>query len=443
MAVHLPSDPSLITENWQDNIPGLFPNLEPAIVNGSNFNDGSIIKVRLQILDQLESEIFFPIIEVKDANNQVKNDVTIFREKLNIPDECEIIEKTDFASATERKVFLAAHDSFGHNHDKQQTKMQLKVYSKNSNLRVLQLYDVTGVYYDGGIVHVIEFTETGLGKVGNNVSMHEKLSNLCSKAMFNDQLAGQLLMSSFISEVYLRRDVLSLGKFCLHLNRKNFNDNDSAAIINSICQLYQNCRVFEMTLKNLNEKPLNPIKDYDTETLVHSELSLPDGTLLILDETKLTQGKLTEIGTQNIGHLVKLIEQQKVSFDYQFYQKDFDVKINTIIISNGKSILPHDYSIKLKPEIESNEVHVSETEKEDINKWIINSKAINYQLTDDEMAQKFIMETRKADNNTGVEELHKIMVLGRSMTIAKGLSEPTREILEEARSLSKKICDRE
>ena len=69
------------------------------------------------------------------------------------------------------------------------------------------------------------------------------------------------------------------------------------------------------------------------------ELSLPDGTLLILDETKLTQGKLTEIGTQNIGHLVKLIEQQKVSFDYQFYQKDFDVKINTIIISNGKTRL--------------------------------------------------------------------------------------------------------
>ena len=85
MAVHLPSDPSLITENWQDNIPGLFPTLEPAIVNGSNFNDGSIIRIRLQILDQLESEIFFPVIEIKDANNQVKNNVTIFREQLNIP----------------------------------------------------------------------------------------------------------------------------------------------------------------------------------------------------------------------------------------------------------------------------------------------------------------------------------------------------------------------
>ena len=72
-------------------------------------------------------------------------------------------------------------------------------------------------------------------------------------------------------------------------------------------------------------------------------------------------------------------------------------------IISGKSILPHDYSITLKPEIESNEVHISETEKEDINKWIINSKAINYQLTDDEMAQQFIMETRKG-NSRGVIE---------------------------------------
>ena len=40
------------------------------------------------------------------------------------------------------------------------------------------------------------------------------------------------------------------------------------------------------------------------------------------------------------GHINRLIQQQKLSFDYQFYQKDFDMKINTIIISEGQFVYP-------------------------------------------------------------------------------------------------------
>ena len=46
---------------------------------------------------------------------------------------------------------------------------------------------------------------------------------------------------------------------------------------------------------------MSPLKNYETEELVHSRLSLPNGTLLIIDETKLTPGQLNEIGTKNIS----------------------------------------------------------------------------------------------------------------------------------------------
>ena len=56
-----------------------------------------------------------------------------------------------------------------------------------------------------------------------------------------------------------------------------------------------------MSLKTLNSKPFIPIKNYEKEQLEHSELSIPDGFILILDETQLSAGKLTEIGTANLG----------------------------------------------------------------------------------------------------------------------------------------------
>ena len=36
------------------------------------------------------------------------------------------------------------------------------------------------------------------------------------------------------------------------------------------------------------------------------------------------------------ANINRLIQHQKLSFDYQFYQKDFDMNINTIIISEGQ-----------------------------------------------------------------------------------------------------------
>ena len=56
----------------------------------------------------------------------------------------------------------------------------------------------------------------------------------------------------------------------------------------------------------LNERLMSPLKNYETEELVHSRLSVPNGTLLIIDETKLTPGQLNEIGTKNISKFIKI-----------------------------------------------------------------------------------------------------------------------------------------
>ena len=70
-----------------------------------------------------------------------------------------------------------------------------------------------------------------------------------------------------------------------------------------------------------------------------SELSLNSNTLLLLDETKIEAGGLTQIGTGNIGAISELIEKRTIKFDYQFYQKDFEADITCISLTFGKSLL--------------------------------------------------------------------------------------------------------
>lgn len=65
-----------------------------------------------------------------------------------------------------------------------------------------------------------------------------------------------------------------------------------------------------------------------------------------------------------------------------------------------------------------------------------------YTVNDEEMVQKFIVDTRKADEKVGIPQLHQLLVLARSLAIARGVEEARQEFLEEARDMMKKLNDR-
>ena len=55
----------------------------------NDIETGSFVKVRVQILDQLNSEIFFPVIKSKhETTNEQIQHVTAFQENLNLPGNC-------------------------------------------------------------------------------------------------------------------------------------------------------------------------------------------------------------------------------------------------------------------------------------------------------------------------------------------------------------------
>ena len=73
------------------------------------------------------------------------------------------------------------------------------------NLRVLQLYDVVGVFYKPDVIHIISCSENiNLPITSTEMESIEELKTVCRQAMLGDDLAGQILLATMASEIYLR-----------------------------------------------------------------------------------------------------------------------------------------------------------------------------------------------------------------------------------------------
>lgn len=80
-------------------------------------------------------------------------------------------------------------------------------------------------------------------------------------------------------------------------------------------------------------------KDYKCNRLTSGVLQLSANTHLILDETKLSNGKLNQAGIDNVKAIANAIKDQKVPYDFNYYRLDYECDIPILIFSEGKSLL--------------------------------------------------------------------------------------------------------
>lgn len=71
-----------------------------------------------------------------------------------------------------------------------------------------------------------------------------------------------------------------------------------------------------------------------------SSLQLSDGTVVVLDETRLEPGKVGAEGVGNLSALNSLASLQKMPYDFGFYKMDFEVDHPTISVSIRGSVVP-------------------------------------------------------------------------------------------------------
>eukprot|EP00903_Cladosiphon_okamuranus_P010696 g10109.t1 len=157
-------------------------------------------------------------------------------------------------------------------------------------------------------------------------------------ALGGDMLAAEYALLALLSRAYVRTESLAPGS--LSLNLRGVSADQVPGFHAAVSDLVPKCVKVLITTKSLSEKfKFAPKKDYEADRLMLSSLQLSDGTVIVLDETRLEPGKVGAEGVGNLSALNSVASLQKVPYDFGFYKMDFEVDHPTISVSLRGSIV--------------------------------------------------------------------------------------------------------
>ncbi|ERL89430.1 hypothetical protein D910_06797 [Dendroctonus ponderosae] len=263
-------------------------------------------------------------------------------------------------------------------------------------------------------------------------AIKKDLLTLLSQLFMGDVLAAEYLICHLISEIYSRRDI-PLGKFSLNIF--NLPKLESIDVVTEIYKFLERLvpasHYLPLTLENMNTLSFTPKKDYDCNRLTSGILQLSKNTHLVLDETKLQEGKLNTCGIQAVKTLANAIKDQKVAYDFNYYPIVYECDIPFLILSEGKSMLPSDVGIPLAPEEASIKTFSEILQAADhflnpelltnIRKYLTQARLIKYDISEE--VQVVIQEEfvrMRQNSNITAEDLHGLLVLSRLICLSEG-----------------------
>eukprot|EP00096_Caligus_rogercresseyi_P012514 TRINITY_DN5267_c0_g1_i1.p1 TRINITY_DN5267_c0_g1~~TRINITY_DN5267_c0_g1_i1.p1 ORF type:complete len:627 (-),score=197.35 TRINITY_DN5267_c0_g1_i1:48-1928(-) len=283
-------------------------------------------------------------------------------------------------------------------------------------------------------------------------TLREEILDTFSHLLFGDRLSAEYFLCHLASRVYgSRRDATScLGKYSLNLSNVPLVASYTSRLASFLGSLLTSLHYLPLTIQNLNTLTLVPRKDYEANRLVAGMLQLSPGTHLILDETQLDTGKLSADGLKNLTALGNIINWQKVEYNFNFYPMEFSTDVPCLILSEGRSILPSDVFIPLKPNHATSHAVIEEkfkalqggllSDEKLLNKFrmfMTIIKNIPYDISDDiqESIQDDFVNERKRDPSHSPEDLGNRLILARLFSLTHGNMTLTPEVWSRVKSM--------
>ncbi|XP_037708457.1 mini-chromosome maintenance complex-binding protein [Drosophila subpulchrella] len=267
----------------------------------------------------------------------------------------------------------------------------------------------------------------------SQLAVHKDLRMLLKLCLFDDDLAAEYLLSHLISSVYSRSEMQSIGKFALNLcNLPKDCQAYSTSLYDILKLLLPASHYLPMTLETLNTVSFAPKKDYETNKLVSGVLQLAPHTHLVLDETRLQQGKLEANGVHAVQHLAHLINNQELKCDFQYYQIDYHANIPVLVLSEGRSMLPSDFVMPINADAKAVELfeeslkaahhYLQPARLHQFRKYLTTARISSFNVSEEhtEMIQQYFVDMRKANSKSNADDLHGLLVLSRLLGIAQG-----------------------
>ncbi|KAL0088227.1 mini-chromosome maintenance replisome factor-domain-containing protein [Phycomyces blakesleeanus] len=369
----------------------------------------------------------------------------------------------------------------------------VKFYDSGDSLRVGQLIEVIGVLghpvsSDGStedfethmatltntpVLHAITYRSLengshGLFKPENLINasvqardIRAKLVDYIATAFGGDKLVAEYVVLQLLSRVTVKNRGVKLGQFSLNIskfpaselglqNEKSLEMKlDSPAskhVAFILSNLTQRCVEMPLSLEILNKSSFNP-RSVD-EQLNAGVLQLPNDTLLLVDETVLSEGTLDDTGVRNIQALMNVIHTQSLNYMFPYSQFELDTNLGVISLSSTKSMLPNHCTVPLQARFALTDGNLKDTMQysnetlDMFRAYIESAKHGEYEIPDDVseyIQEEFVNERKRAaENGTTLpsqEDLMARMSISRLVALSFGERYLTKDTFNYAVSL--------
>ncbi|CAD1477307.1 unnamed protein product, partial [Heterotrigona itama] len=278
---------------------------------------------------------------------------------------------------------------------------------------------------------------------------------ILSQLLFGDHLAADYLICHLLSSIYMKRDYFCLGTYPLNITHfltkyKEFPKD----LYKFLSLLIEKSYLLEITLENLNNLTLLPKKDYECNRLTSGILQLSENTHLVIDETGLTTGQITQTGRENYNAICDLVNFQKVIYDFKFYKIEYDTDIPILILSKAKSFIPCQTQIVLKIDSESESIYPQiieiaeqclkdENRLTNIRQYLKFIRDTKFEFNDEDVIKEIQNDfTQWKRRNKNADHLHLLMVLARLLSLSHGFNTLTIEYWKKAFQMEVERLDR-
>jgi len=153
-----------------------------------------------------------------------------------------------------------------------------------------------------------------------------------------DALAAEYLLLLLVSRSFGCHGHQSLGSWAL--NVANWpHDVPVARLGDALSELVPRSACLEVSTETLGSQRWRPRKDFEANRLVAAQLQLAPGTLLVLDETRLSEGTISGEAVKALAAIGSLVTEQKLTCDYQSYDVHIPLELSCVLVSKQRSII--------------------------------------------------------------------------------------------------------
>ena len=326
--------------------------------------------------------------------------------------------------------------------------IQVIAYSNASQLLINHVYIFYGVISredSTETLHCLFFKEVTLESPLNRgnfdsakaslLKIREKVFEQLLFCAAGDKLAAEYLLFNLISRNYARFDVTQLGKFSLNLI--HVASNTSPLISFLFPQLLERFLYLPLSLSYLNEKQFLPKKDYSSEQLITGCLQVVDSTFILIDETRMENGRLSASGVAALAALTELITAQCVYYDFTYHKLPFNVDTPILVLTEGdKSLLPATTVLPLLPSgNSSSRPELTKSDLEDIRRYLTIVRTMDYNLDIElqDRVQEDWVELRKENKQLTADDLTRLLTIARYLSLSRGNCHLLKETWEEVK----------